>query len=68
MSVSAFVSPGVCEGDELPDQCNRSLIVLDGIDVISKPPRQNKLGVHLLASQLIGNPFLWVNLVFVSAG
>lgn len=63
MCVSAFVSPGVCEGDELPIQCNWSLIVLDGSDVHSKPQRQNKLGVRLPASQLIGNPFLWVNLL-----
>lgn len=50
VSVSAFVSPGVCEGDELSIQFNWN-------DVHSKFQRQKKLGVHLPSSQLIVNPF-----------
>lgn len=35
---------------------------------VQNPQRQSKLGVHLPASQLTDNPFLWVNLLLVGAG
>ena len=44
LSASAFVSPDVCEGDELPVQCNRSLIVLDRSDVHSKTQDKTSRG------------------------